>query len=615
MRVGFLAEARSRVSIPEVAAEPRRGRRAFGDAGAHVRVVSVPARHGRDRDLLRRRQRRGVVQPGPFRRRAVRSRARSDASLSSLYVETRTRGFGAEVKRRILLGTFALVLGLLRGLLRPRDARAAAPGARLRARLRGGGRHRVPVDSGARVPARREDGRSADRCTSPTSSRSRRRSPGLPAISIPSGLTPEVCRSASRSWPPASAKKPLFAAARAFEREIGFPLGRRRRRRVRTRRSVPRGSARAALLAVALLTAAASRRPAREDGRRLAGSPGGRSRKETRSSCRPGPCPARASTPSSSASPDDPSARKEILGRRREACARDRRFVRVPYARLSATYRKIAIEALFPDDTADAGGWEHRVTAPAGQPESLWRIAEWFTGDGAKLSRDPGGGRDRLARDARRARLVRISGGPSDPGLPERGRGGAAPAEPAAARVRRGRAGPLCASIGCRRARRSTRRSSSGSRGACTPRTSTRRRPRSPQRSGIADVRCDPGGLPGEDPGRRPRAGVPAARTTRSASRRRRRASRPRSSPTACARANLSGVTFVLDAGHGGRDTGAIVEGVEEARVRLRHRVPRRGAPDAPHEGPRRAHGRRRRTLLDRGDGGLAGGLAHARAC
>ena len=30
--------------------------------------------------------------------------------------------------------------------------------------------------------------------------------------------------------------------------------------------------------------------------------------------------------------------------------------------------------------------------------------------------------------------------------------------------------------------------------------------------------------------------------------------------------ADLSGVTFVLDAGHGGRDTGALVEGIEEAR-------------------------------------------------
>src|SRR6202040_2474216 len=58
-------------------------------------------------------------------------------------------------------------------------------------------------------------------------------------------------------------------------------------------------------------------------------------------------------------------------------------FVRVPYRLLSDNYRKIAMEALFPQDRAEARGWVHVVTGPAGHPESLWRIAEWFTGDGA----------------------------------------------------------------------------------------------------------------------------------------------------------------------------------------------------------------------------------------
>ena len=58
--------------------------------------------------------------------------------------------------------------------------------------------------------------------------------------------------------------------------------------------------------------------------------------------------------------------------------------MRVPYRLLLGSFRKIAIEALFPDDRATAEGWEHRVTALTGKPESLWKIAEWFTGDGTK---------------------------------------------------------------------------------------------------------------------------------------------------------------------------------------------------------------------------------------
>jgi hypothetical protein len=47
----------------------------------------------------------------------------------------------------------------------------------------------VPVDSGASVPGRREDGRPADDVPLRLSSPFRRRSPAWPAISVPSGLT------------------------------------------------------------------------------------------------------------------------------------------------------------------------------------------------------------------------------------------------------------------------------------------------------------------------------------------------------------------------------------------------------------------------------------------
>src|SRR5712691_4109468 len=90
----------------------------------------------------------------------------------------------------------------------------------------------------------------------------------------------------------------------------------------------------------------------------------------------------------------DPKAKKDILAQNRGLQLRRREiFVRVPYGLLSDNYRKIAIEALFPEDRADPGGWTHVVTAPAGHPESLWRIAEWFTGEGTnyKEIRSQGG--------------------------------------------------------------------------------------------------------------------------------------------------------------------------------------------------------------------------------
>ena len=79
---------------------------------------------------------------------------------------------------------------------------------------------------------------------------------------------------------------------------------------------------------------------------------------------------------------DNPRTKKEILSQNEGVkLLRPDVFVRVPYRLLSENYRRIAIEALFPKDTSDAKGWAHRVAALTGKPESLWRIAEWFTGD------------------------------------------------------------------------------------------------------------------------------------------------------------------------------------------------------------------------------------------
>ena len=80
--------------------------------GAEVLDVQPPARAARPRRLLRARTRRGVLQPGPLRRSPLRAaRGRGRAICSDMYTRTRHDGFGPEVKRRIMLGTYALSSG------------------------------------------------------------------------------------------------------------------------------------------------------------------------------------------------------------------------------------------------------------------------------------------------------------------------------------------------------------------------------------------------------------------------------------------------------------------------------------------------------------------------
>ena len=96
----------------------RRARRLRGHAGPGPRAgrggraVPPAARPARPRRLLPDRPRGSLVQPGPLRRRALRAaRATATDDLRGLYERTRGQGFGPEVKRRIMLGTYALAAG------------------------------------------------------------------------------------------------------------------------------------------------------------------------------------------------------------------------------------------------------------------------------------------------------------------------------------------------------------------------------------------------------------------------------------------------------------------------------------------------------------------------
>ena len=85
---------------------------------------------------------------------------------------------------------------------------------------------------------------------------------------------------------------------------------------------------------------------------------------------------------------EDPATKARILSLNKKSdVLRQSVFLRVPYELLSGNYKKIAMQALFSGDSGSPAGWTHAVAALSGEPESLWRVAEWFTGDGANYDR------------------------------------------------------------------------------------------------------------------------------------------------------------------------------------------------------------------------------------
>jgi N-acetylmuramoyl-L-alanine amidase len=262
---------------------------------------------------------------------------------------------------------------------------------------------------------------------------------------------------------------------------------------------------------------------------------------------------------------DDPKTKKEILvgnpGLR--AKLRSDQYLRVPYRLLSGSFKKIAIEALYPEDHATAEGWEHRVASLTGKPESLWRISEWLTGEGSNYAKIREAGAI-ASLETREGQVVRVPGKLLLPSFREAVAAAAPPAEAPPAlefasdaqgpyaiyRLRRGEA--LYSAVVVRFTGRVHAEDVNAKAGEIAA------------RSGITDVHAIPVGFPVKipvadlspefrppnDPARieEENARLEAAQF----------ANKVRS-------ADLSGVTIVIDAGHGGRDTGAIVDGMEEA--------------------------------------------------
>ena len=138
-----------------------------------------------------------------------------------MVARTRDAGFGDEPKRRIMLGTYALSAGLLRGVLRPGAEGTHGDRARVRRRVRALRRPDQPDLADGRVQARREGRRTRWRCTSPTSSTIPPNMAGLPGLSIPCGLS-EGLPVGLQLIGAQFSENTLFRAGHALERAIGF---------------------------------------------------------------------------------------------------------------------------------------------------------------------------------------------------------------------------------------------------------------------------------------------------------------------------------------------------------------------------------------------------------
>jgi aspartyl-tRNA(Asn)/glutamyl-tRNA(Gln) amidotransferase subunit A len=148
-------------------------------------------------------------------------RAPAAESLSELYLVSRSEGFGPEVKRRIMLGTFALSSGYYDAYY----GRAKAVLEQMRRELEAAFTKvdvvATPTTPGAafRLGEKADDPLAmylSDIYTTPASLT------GLPALAIPSGVDGEGLPLSLQLTARPFAEATMFRAARAFEKEVGF---------------------------------------------------------------------------------------------------------------------------------------------------------------------------------------------------------------------------------------------------------------------------------------------------------------------------------------------------------------------------------------------------------
>src|SRR6185295_17415053 len=144
-------------------------------------------------------------------------------NLIDLYFDSRSEGFGPEVKRRIMLGTFALssgyyeaYYGRARGVLERMRQELAAAFAAADAVV-------IPTSPTAAFPlGEKVDDPLAmylnDIFTTPANLA------GLPSVAVPSGMDDEGLPLSLQVMGPAFGEAMVFRIARAFEREVGWTV-------------------------------------------------------------------------------------------------------------------------------------------------------------------------------------------------------------------------------------------------------------------------------------------------------------------------------------------------------------------------------------------------------
>jgi len=110
-RIGIPKEYFGEGLDPEVAAAVERAIAFYQAQGCTIKEGHAAAYAVLPRHLLHHRDRRGLVEPRALRWHPLRSPAKDAKDAIDIYFKSRAEGFGAEVKRRIILGTYVLSSG------------------------------------------------------------------------------------------------------------------------------------------------------------------------------------------------------------------------------------------------------------------------------------------------------------------------------------------------------------------------------------------------------------------------------------------------------------------------------------------------------------------------
>ncbi len=222
-RIAILREADPTPLGGELAADWRRSLDLLAGAGAELVEVSVPSVAAAIAVYYVIATSEASANLARFDGVRYGFRAAEAKSLADLYRDSRSQGFGPEVKRRIMLGTFALSSGYYEAYY----GRAQGVRERMRRELAAAFATAdlvvTPTAPSAafRLGEKLDDPLAmylSDVFTTPASLA------GLPAVAVPSGATSDGLPMSLQILGPPFAEKAVFRAARAFERAAGWTV-------------------------------------------------------------------------------------------------------------------------------------------------------------------------------------------------------------------------------------------------------------------------------------------------------------------------------------------------------------------------------------------------------